>query len=106
MNPKRIFPCLTLLLTLGGCAYGDDGGIDLRQAVSNDIANIPPQCFTRTQDAQRDHVQNPCYVCHADAEEPNFQSQPENQLSYAFPLVRAAAKVRNDWSNLFVDRAV
>lgn len=102
---NRFLPGVALVLTLAGCAYGDDGGIDLRQAVSNDIANIPPQCFTRTQDAQRGRVQNPCYVCHAEAEEPNFQSQPENQLSYAFPLVRATAKVRNDWSNLFVDRA-
>lgn len=102
---KKLIPCVALVLTLAGCAFGDDSGIDLRQAVRNDIANIPPQCFTRTKDASNGRVQNPCYVCHADADEPNFQSQPENQLSYAFPLVRATAKVRNDWSNLFVDRA-
>ncbi|TXI82043.1 MAG: hypothetical protein E6Q40_12885 [Cupriavidus sp.] len=105
MTPNQLISCMGLILALAGCAYGDDGGIDLRQAVSNDIANIPPQCFTRTQDLQRGRVQNPCYVCHADADEPNFQSQPENQLSYAFPLVRATAKVRNEWTNLFVDRA-
>src|SRR3546814_15990658 len=29
---------------------------------------------------------------------------PENQLSYAFPLLRSAEKVRNDWKNFFVDR--
>lgn len=90
-------------LLLVACRRDDDGGIDLRKPVKNDIANIPPQCFTRTRDADG-RVQNPCYVCHADSEEPNDQSQPENQLSYAFPLLRSAAKVRNDWKNFFVDR--
>lgn len=104
MMLKKLLPPLLLVLTTGGCVHGDDSGVDLRKAVDNDIANIPPQCFTRTQDARHGPVHNPCYVCHAETEEPNFQRQPENQLSYAFPLVRAVAKVRNDWSNLFADR--
>src|SRR3546814_4051499 len=93
-----------VVLSLAACTRSsDDSGVDLRQPVKNDIANIPPQCFTRTEDAGG-RVQNPCYVCHADADEPNYQSQPENQLSYAFPLLRSAEKVRNDWKNFFVDR--
>lgn len=103
---KRTLLCTGLglaALLLGACAQRDDGGTDLRRPVRNDIANIPPQCFTRTRDADG-RVQNPCYVCHADADEPNYQSQPESQLSYAFPQLRSADKVRNDWTNLFVDR--
>jgi len=83
----------------------DDSDVDLkRRPVRNKLANIPPQCFTRTQNPDG-NVQNPCYVCHANADVPNYQSQPENQLSYAFPSVRRTAKVRNDWSNLFQDRS-
>ncbi|WP_211243030.1 hypothetical protein [Sinimarinibacterium sp. CAU 1509] len=83
----------------------DDGGVNLTvRPVANTIANIPPQCFTRTQDAGSKAVQNPCYVCHAEAPEPNYQSQPELQLAYAFPQVHAGSTTHNDWSNLFIDR--
>lgn len=101
-----IFMLGLLATALSACGPRDsDSGVDLRlRPVHNDIANIPPQCFTRTQDQAGARVQNPCYVCHAEAPEPNQQSQPENQLSYAFPLLRSAAKVRNDWTNLFTDR--
>ncbi|WP_174839804.1 hypothetical protein [Solimonas terrae] len=99
-----VFLALVSVASLAACKpRPDDGGVDLRRPVKNDIANIPPQCFTRTRDADGS-VHNPCYVCHAEADEPNYRSQPENQLSYAFPMLRAAAKVRNDWKNLFVDR--
>ncbi len=102
--------CVALALNLGACrnsvaATPDDGGIDLRlRPVANAIANIPPQCFTRTQDAGSAAIQNPCYVCHAKAQPPNYQSQPELQLAYAFPQVRAGTTTRNEWSNLFIDR--
>jgi len=102
------------LITLSACGGGgtpaspaaqDDSGINLAQRpVANAIANIPPQCFTRTQDAGSSAVQNPCYVCHAAAQEPNYQSQPELQLAYAFPQVHSGATTHNDWSNLFIDR--
>jgi hypothetical protein len=102
--------CVALASALAACQKvgpetQSDSGINLKhRPVNNAIANIPPQCFTRTRDASDATVQNPCYVCHAEAREPNFQSQPELQLSYAFPQVRAGTTTRNDWSNLFVDR--
>ncbi|NKF22455.1 hypothetical protein [Solimonas marina] len=96
---------LALLLTACHHPQSDDSGIDLRtRPVRNKIANIPPQCFTRTQDVANSAVQNPCYVCHADADQPNWQSQPENQLSYAFPSIGQTGVVHNDWKNFFVDR--
>ncbi|MGH8444713.1 MAG: hypothetical protein ACREVL_05565, partial [Solimonas sp.] len=106
LNTWHLAAIATLsLFMLAGCGRQDDGGIDLHiSPAGNRIANIPPQCFTRTQDVNG-KVQNPCYVCHADADEPNFQGQPENQLSYAFPALRLNAKVANEWTNLFVDRA-
>jgi hypothetical protein len=104
---KRTLLCMGLglaALLVGACGQRDDSGVDLRlRQVGNDIANIPPQCFTRTREDDG-AVQNPCYVCHADADSPNEQSQPENQLRYAFPLLRSAPSVRNDWKNFFVDR--
>ncbi|MDD3762803.1 MAG: hypothetical protein PHP86_05900 [Nevskiales bacterium] len=95
------------ILALVGCNASsdrDDSGINLRQPVGNVIANIPPQCFTRTQDTAKTGAENPCYVCHAGAPEPNYLSQPELQLSYAFPQVRGGNMTPNEWSNLFVDR--
>jgi hypothetical protein len=83
----------------------NDSGVDLKQRpLRNKLANIPPQCFTRTQDPSGE-IQNPCYVCHAEADVPNYQSQPENQLSYAFPSVKRTPKIKNNWSNLFQDRS-
>ena len=92
-------------ILLSGCQGRDDSGVDLKlRPVQNKLANIPPQCFTRTRD-DNGTVQNPCYVCHAGAAEPNFQSQPENQLSYAFPSLQRSGEVPNEWHNLFADRA-
>jgi hypothetical protein len=83
----------------------DDAGVDLRlRSSSNRLAYIPAQCFTRVRDAPQGGTQNPCYVCHAEARAPNFNSQPELQLSYAFPQIRAMRGAVNDWRNLFVDR--
>lgn len=102
---------LALALSTGlGCERGaasERRAPDLRsQSLHNRIAYIPPQCFTRvTDDSGAGAVaQNPCYVCHAQAREPNMQSQPELQLAYDFPQVRAGAPVQNPWSNSFRDR--
>src|SRR3546814_15890260 len=84
-----VAPTMFVVLSLAACTRSsDDSGVDLRQPVKNAIANIPPQCFTRTEDADG-RVQNPCYVCHADADQPNYQSQPENQLSYTLDTTSA-----------------
>ncbi|MFT4046156.1 MAG: hypothetical protein QM661_05605 [Solimonas sp.] len=106
MRTDRILAALLVsALLVPACGHRDDSDVDLRRRpVRNKIANIPPQCFTRTQDVPGGAVQNPCYVCHADAREPNYQSQPENQLSYAFPAIGSTGRVRNDWNNLFLDR--
>lgn len=70
----------------------------------NRLGYIPPQCFTRTQDAPGGAAQNPCYACHSEARPPNFDSQPELQLSYDFPQLQGGRQIVNEWSNLFVDR--
>lgn len=71
--------------------------------IGNRFAYIPPQCFTQVADGPARHVQNPCYVCHAEANEPNFASQPELQLSYEFPQAYAGVAPRNPWKNVFRD---
>jgi hypothetical protein len=106
LNSRYTAALATLVIALlCGCHARDDSGVDLKlRPVKNKLANIPPQCFTRTRDDDGT-MQNPCYVCHADAAEPNFQSQPENQLAYAFPSLQRSGKVTNEWRNLFIDRA-
>lgn len=96
-------PLLAAVLLLAACGR-DDGGVDLRsRSVANHLAYIPPQCFTRTLDAGATNAQNPCYVCHADAAVPNYQAQPELQISYAFPQTQGGRDVANPWTNLFAD---
>ncbi len=61
---------------------------------------IPPQCYTRSQDAHG-RVHNPCFTCHVDALAPNYIGDGDLQLGYAFgPPARV-----NPWTNLFVDRS-
>src|ERR1700741_4652615 len=75
-----------------------------KQAViENRYAYIPPQCFTQVADGPALRAQNPCYVCHAEASEPNFASQPELQLAYDFPQAFAGTSPRNAWRNVFRD---
>lgn len=71
-----------------------------RQFARNRLAYVPPQCFTRVRDEPGAVARNPCYVCHAQAPEPNWQSQPELQLSYAFPELHAGRDAENPWLNL------
>lgn len=89
------------LLTLFAC----EQRVDLRtRSLQNRAAYIPPQCFTDVSASANEPAQNPCYTCHAEAREPNMQSQPDLQLSYAFPQLRAGKHVQNPWHNLFRDR--
>lgn len=81
----------------------DTGTISKRAQLTNRFAYIPPQCFTQVADGPSLRVQNPCYVCHAEASDPNFASQPEVQLTYDFPQAHAGRDPRNAWRNLFRD---
>lgn len=109
----RFVSFILLAILLSGCTGGSGGndaavqtGVDLITGqAANRIAYIPPQCFTRTQDVDGGPVQNPCYACHADTAEPNYNSQPGLQLSYAFPQAEAGHEVVNPWLNLFKDRS-
>jgi hypothetical protein len=99
---KQAVAGLFALLTLFAC---EQRAVDLRtRSLQNRAAYIPPQCFTDVSASANEPAQNPCYTCHAEAREPNMQSQPELQLSYAFPQLRAGRRVQNPWSNLFRDR--
>jgi len=69
-------------------------------AVHNETAYIPSQCYTKTEDAQK-QVYNPCYVCHTKSIEPNYVNDWDLQLEYSFP----EAGLTNPWTNLFEDRS-
>lgn len=106
-----VLGAVAALVAAAGLAAGvseDDAGIDLHgRRLDNRIAYIPPQCFTRTRTEGGQgsvSAQNPCYVCHAEAPEPNQASQPELQTAYQFPQLRSGPTVANPWTNLFVDR--
>ncbi|WP_444454844.1 hypothetical protein ACTTAI_05725 [Rhodobacter capsulatus] len=69
-------------------------------ALDNRTAYIPPQCYTRTEDAAG-VAHNPCQTCHVAPRAPNFVNDADLQLSYAFP----GPGLENPWTNLFVDRS-
>ncbi len=74
--------------------------VDLRSLKSEAAAPyIPPQCYTRTQDAEG-HVHNPCFTCHSEPRKPNFVEDSDLQLTLSFPKPAR----ENPWKNLFVDR--
>jgi hypothetical protein len=65
----------------------------------NTAAYIPPQCYTKTED-KHGKVHNPCYTCHTASRRPNYTSDADLQLAYAFPETPGT----NHWKNLFRDR--
>ena len=65
----------------------------------NPFAFIPPQCYTRTLDADGT-VHNPCYACHVSSVAPNYVDDGDLQTLYDFP----EPALVNHWTNLFVDR--
>jgi hypothetical protein len=67
--------------------------------LSNPIAYIPSQCYTKTLDASG-NVHNPCYACHTRGTAPNFIHDANLQQVYDFPEEAR----RNPWNNLFKDR--
>lgn len=69
-------------------------------ALDNRTAYIPPQCYTKTEDAAG-AVHNPCQTCHTRPRRPNFVNDADLQEAYALP---EPARV-NPWTNLFTDRS-
>jgi hypothetical protein len=65
----------------------------------NPAPYIPPQCYTKTED-DSGKAHNPCYTCHTTPRRPNYTSDPDLQLAYAFTESAAT----NHWKNLFRDR--
>lgn len=103
-RPAAAALALAGLATLSGCAGPDDGGVDLRgRVLENRLAYIPAQCYTVTRVGALARS-NPCYVCHAEAPDPNPNGRPDLQTTYAFPHLQAGLGLRNPWTNLFKDR--
>ncbi|MGD9917943.1 MAG: hypothetical protein AB7U46_07975 [Paenirhodobacter sp.] len=89
---------LSLLAVLAGTCPAL--ALDLHStALDNRTAYIPPQCYTRTEDAQG-VAHNPCQTCHVLPRHPNFVSDADLQEAYAMPEVART----NPWRNLFTDR--
>jgi hypothetical protein len=68
-----------------------------KRRLSNVVAYIPPQCFTKTLVAAPGSAKNPCYVCHVDSAPPNFSRDGNLQVTLSLPL----AARENPWRNLF-----
>lgn len=68
------------------------------RTVFNEEANIPPQCYTRTQGKF-----NPCYVCHQDQIEGRENSMNDSGLQEAYSF--SDIGMINHWTNLFEDRS-
>lgn len=76
---------------------------DLRsRQLDNPLAYVPPQCYTRTEEAQG-KVHNPCYTCHQASQEPNYIDDADLQTAYDL-TGDDGVPVNNPWTNLFQDR--
>ncbi|HIP59036.1 MAG TPA: hypothetical protein EYH01_01245 [Campylobacterales bacterium] len=90
---------LISLLTLS-CSDAKSVTVDIKnRSLKNDAANIPSQCYTKTED-EDGKVHNPCFNCHISSSEPNYLDDWDLQESYAF----AEYAQKNHWTNLFKDR--
>jgi len=70
------------------------------RTLKNKVAYIPPQCYTQTEDAQK-NTYNPCYACHTDSRRPNYVNDSDLQETYSF----TDEARENHWQNLFKDRS-
>jgi len=68
---------------------------ELHVHISNVLAHIPPQCYTRT-----DGVSNPCWVCHTTRNNRNLADDWELQSNYVLNQMGRT----NHWTGLFEDR--
>jgi len=100
--PAAVF---AISIPAAGAEAGREPAYDLavayqHRALDNPAAYIPPQCYTKTEDAAG-VARNPCYVCHTSALRPNYVDDAALQLSYDFSEFAAI----NRWRNLFQDRS-
>jgi hypothetical protein len=65
--------------------------------LTNPVAYIPAQCYTRTAAEDGGVAHNPCYVCHTHPAPPNFTDDADLQLRWSLPLAASF----NPWMNLF-----
>ena len=107
----RIFFSYCAILCLVGCESSQSESLisesdeltsnELTRAVlENPTAYIPPQCYTKTTDADG-AVHNPCYVCHTESKAPNFLNDIDVQQELVFP----EPGVINRWHNMFKDNS-
>ncbi|WP_223638748.1 hypothetical protein [Rhodobacter sp. TJ_12] len=96
----RRAPALFLLMLAPNFAWAEPMQVDLKSTVlSNPTAYIPPQCYTKTEDAAGG-VHNPCFTCHVSSRAPHYINDADLQTAYSFP----EPALENPWTNLFVDR--
>ena len=90
----------SILVLIPSCGDTKSVTVDIKnRSLKNDAANIPSQCYTKTEDADG-KVHNPCFNCHISSVEPNYLDDWDLQMSYAFPEYAQ----KNHWTNLFKDR--
>ncbi|MCU0726039.1 MAG: hypothetical protein MUE73_09665, partial [Planctomycetes bacterium] len=108
MHTRLVFAILVFAF-LAGCSDGGktgDGppggaGSDApKNALVNQTAYVPPQCYTQTKDADG-RVVNTCYTCHQAGREPNYVDDRDFQLEYTM----VSDALVNPWRNLFEDRS-
>jgi hypothetical protein len=102
-NYKQLVLITTLVLI--GCSDNHTTShiaeVDLKDiSLYNKAAYIPSMCYTKTED-ENAKVHNPCFACHTNSIEPNFNNDGDLQIAYLFP--KDARK--NHFTNLFVDRS-
>ncbi len=78
-------------------SIGDD--LTSKTLVANQAPYIPPQCYTKTVDANH-KVHNPCMTCHTQGQVPNFINDTDVQFAYSF----ADYAKTNHWLNVFKQR--
>jgi len=81
-------------------SYAKSVTVDIKnRSLMNEAANIPSQCYTKTEDENK-KVHNSCFNCHISSLEPNYLDDWDLQETYAFPEYAQ----KNHWTNLFKDR--
>ena len=85
-RPNKIVLVATLIsLSLLWASNISNVTVDIKnRSLKNQAANIPSQCYTKTEDADG-KVHNPCFNCHISSTEPNYLDDWDLQKSYAFP---------------------
>jgi hypothetical protein len=64
--------------------------------LTNRVAYIPPQCYTKTRGEGPATASNPCYACHVRSQPPNYADDADLQLTLSLPVAAAT----DPWTNL------